>query len=111
MTTSQQNEHTGVVGYVRDDVAQQLITSKYHEATVDLHFERGSDKIVMRVNREDIVEARPGKSQNGETLLQVILKHGSQVGTLIKAFRDIKAIQDPTLNRLTAAASVSVSFV
>jgi hypothetical protein len=111
MATESKSEHTGVLGYVDDATAKRLLAKHGESPTVDLRFERGTDTILMRVNTDDIKEIKPGESEKGETLLHVILKDGSQVHTVIKAFRNMKGIQDPTLSRLTAAASVSVSFV
>lgn len=99
---------TGVVGYVPVNSIRRL---KGKSGTVDLKFERGNDKVLMRVKREDIVEVKVGRRQGDEARAQVILKPGSVVETVIKALRDVKAIDDPTLTRLTASALVSVSFV
>lgn len=101
-------ELTGVIGYVPSKGAGRL---KGKKGTVDLRFERGNDKVLMRVRREDIADVRIGETKGGEARAQVILKPGSVVETVIKAFRDVKAIDDPTLSRLTASALVSVSFV
>ncbi len=106
---AQQNEVNGVVGYISDNLVYQL--TQQSGTTVDLRFELGNDNIMMRVKTDDIVQVIPGKSEKGETLVQVILKPGSVIETAIKAFRDVKAIDDPTLTRLTSSALVSVSFV
>lgn len=99
---------TGVVGYVSVSSMKRL---KGKSGTVDLRFEKGNDKVLMRVKREDIVEVKAGRKQGNEARVQVILKPGSVVETVIKALRNVKAIDDPTLTHLTASALVSVSFV
>ena len=103
-----QGDVTGVVGYVSVSSSKRL---KGKSGTVDLRFERGNDTVLMRVKREDIIDVKVGKKQGNEVRAHVILKPGSVVETVIKALRNVKAIDDPTLTRLTASALVSVSFV
>lgn len=106
-----QTELTGVVGYLTEAQAKKLKLAMKKDGTTDLRFEKGNDKILMRIKNSDIRSFSLGKTSKSETKVHLLLSPGSFVETVVKMFRDVKAIDDPTLTRLTAAASVSVSFV
>jgi hypothetical protein len=103
------NDLTGVAGYIADKDVDDLSTSR--EGTVDLQFEPGSDKVIFRVKRSEIERVFPGSSSEGNTFVQVVLKHGTHVETQIRMLRDVRNLEDPTLLRLTAAAVSTVSSV
>lgn len=108
---AKQPELTGVVGYVNNSVAQGLKSSAGCAGVTDVRLQQGNDQVLMRVKNEDISDVIPGTAAASETRVHILLRPGSMVETVVKMFRDVKSIEDPTLTRLTAAASVSVSFV
>ena len=109
--SAKQPELTGIVGYLPDNTATALKGLAGKKGATDIRFEPGSDKIMMRVKNDDIINVVAGSSSGGETRIHVLLRPGSLVETVVKMFRDVKSIEDPTLSRLSAVSSVSVSFV
>lgn len=102
-------ERYAVTGYVSDEVAKQL--SAKGQGKIDVKPERGYDDVVMRVDAGSIAEVRTGSSSQGETLVQLILRDGAPMETVIKMTADVKGIarfHDPALARLTAAATAKV---
>jgi hypothetical protein len=105
-----EDQLTGIVGYVPAQRVKALESGNLPE-TIDFQFEPHNDLVTMRVNSADIVELRKGSDEGGSVRYHVLLKDDAQVETAVKAFRNVNAIEDATLSRLTAAANVSVSFV
>lgn len=99
------------MGYVDDAIATGIMDNVGGAGTTDVRLQQGNDQVLMRVKNEDIVEVIPGSTSNGETRVHLLLRPAALVETVVKMFRDVKSIEDPTLTRLSAAASVSVSFV
>jgi hypothetical protein len=102
-------ERFAVTGYLADASAKQL--SSQRSGHLEVRPERGYTDVVMRVDRADVTEVRTGSSVQGETLVQLILRDGANVETIIRTTADIRGITrfyDPTLTRLTAAATVKV---
>lgn len=110
MDQGAEKELTGIVGYVPSDVAASLEEGDC-PGSIDFQFEPGNDQVTMRVSAEDITELRRGSDEGGHVRYHVLLREGAPVETAVKMFRDVRAIEDATLSRLTAAANVSVSFV
>jgi len=103
-------ELTGVVGYVSRN--SKYIREKIGTAgSIDIRFEPGNDKILMRVKTEDITDIIDGTVSGKDQRVHVLLRPSAIVETVIKQFRDVASIEDPTLSRLSAVSSVSVSFV
>jgi len=102
-------EKYAVTGYVPDKIAQELKAK--HSNSVEIHPERGAHEVFMRVNGSDISEVRSGSSEQGETLVQLLLRDGAQVETVIRSSADVKGLarfHDPTISRLTASATAKV---
>lgn len=105
-----QPELTGIVGYV-PSAASSLREKIGASGLADVRFEPGNDSILMRVKTEDIIDVVDGSVSGSDRRVHVLLRPGSMVETVIKKFRDVAAIEDPTLSRLSAVSNVSVSFV
>ena len=106
-------EAYAVIGYVPDQVAAQLSSPERQQSgeTVDVKVERGFDEVVMRVNLADVVEIRSGASRKSETLVQLMLRDGFKVETVIRTPANIKGISrlyDPALQLLIASATAKV---
>ena len=102
-------EAYAITGYVADDIAAKL--SAYGSGHVHVKPERGYDDVLMRVDAADVQELRTGSSVQGETLVQLILREGAVVETVIRTTADAKGVtrfHDPALTRLTAIATVKV---
>lgn len=109
---TKQPDQPGVVGFLKEQHAKTLNKNiKEAPLLVELQLEAASDKILFRVKSSDIHEVRLGKSEEGNTRVHLLLKPGSVIDTVVKGLRNIKAIDDPTLSRLTAASTTPVSFV
>lgn len=104
-------EAAGFIGYIKDAELQKFKKNIGKPGTTDFHFEPGNKNIMMRVKNKDVLDVKEGGNEKGEIKTQVLLKPKSHVETVVKMFRDIKAIEDPTISRLTATSEVSVSFV
>ena len=101
---------TGIVGFLDEGQANDLDAGNIG-ADVEFRLEPGNENVTMRVKTEDIVELRRGTESDGHVRYHVLLKPDSHVETAVKMFRNVNAIEDATLSRLTAVADVSVSFV
>jgi len=98
-------EAYAITGYVSSESAKNLAAKE--EGYIDVKPERGEDRVLMRVKRSDIAEVRTGSATGGETMVQLILRDGAPVETVLRAKASIEGItrfQDPALTRLTAAA-------
>ena len=107
---SKQPERAGIVGYVEGSIS--AIRGQIGSVGVaDVRFEPGNDNILFRVKTEDIIDVVEGSQSAGNQRVHVLLRPGAIVETVIKQFRDVAAIEDPTLSRLSIRSDVSVSFV
>jgi hypothetical protein len=104
-------ELTGVVGYLKSGDVSQLVATAGTQGTVDVRFEPGNENILMRLRTEDITSITPGSLTGGDTRLHILMRPGAVIETVVKMFRDVQAIEDPTFSRLSALSHVSVSFV
>jgi hypothetical protein len=99
-------EAFAVTGYVPDEALRKLESDV--AGKIDVRVERNSDEVVMRVDRADVAEIRAGASVNNETIVQVILRAGAAVETVVKAKASLEGVarfNDPVLQRLTATAT------
>ncbi len=100
------SEAFAVTGYVPDKALQELESGL--NGKIDVRVERNSDEVVMRVDRADVAEIRVGASARNETIVQVILRAGAAVETVVKTKASLEGIarfNDPVLQRLTATAT------
>jgi hypothetical protein len=112
MTGHTMKEAFAVTGYVADDIANQLQAKG--SGKIDVKVERGYEEIMMRVDQADVVEVRIGSSVNNEALVQLILRDGATVETVIRTPANTKGLSrfhDPILARLTAQATAKVIAV
>lgn len=107
---SKQPELAGIVGYVQGD-SSQIRGMMGNTGFADVRFEPGNDSVLFRVRTEDIVDVVDGSQSGGDQRVHLLLRPGASVETVIKQFRDVAAIEDPTLSRLSIRTDVSVSFV
>jgi hypothetical protein len=99
-----------VTGYMPQYLANDLLSAIKTEGAIELRFEKGNDEILMRVKHSDVVECGITNEGDGEAKVHLLLRPDSHVETVVKMFQEVDAIEDPTLSRLTPAATVSVSF-
>lgn len=104
-------DQTGLVGYLPKENVDSFTENAGKDGVAEVRFEPGKNEILMRVKTQDILRIIPAGEHEGDVKVQVLLKPGTHVETVIKAFRNVSGIEDPTLSRLSAASSVSVSFV
>ncbi|GAB1691039.1 hypothetical protein [Krasilnikovia sp. M28-CT-15] len=102
-------ERLAVTGYVPDTAAEGL--SERASGQIDIRPERGYRDVAMRVDSADVMEVRVGSSAQGETLVQLYLREGARVETVVAVTADIEGLarlNDPTLARLIASATAKV---
>lgn len=100
-------EALAVTGFVADAVAKRLQARA--KGIMRVKPERGTGPVVMEVDGSDVVEVRTGSSKSGETLVQLILRDRATIRTVIETTLKGKGVEifaDPTIARLTAAATV-----
>ena len=100
------SEAFAVTGYVPDKALQELESGL--AGKIDVRVERDSDEVVMRVDRADVAEIRAGASARNETIVQVILRAGAAVETVVKTKASLEGVarfNDPVVQRLTATAT------
>jgi hypothetical protein len=99
-------EAFAVTGYVPGNTLRKLESGG--AGKIDVSVERGSDEVIMRVDRADVAEIRTGASVKNETLVQLILRPDAAVETVVKTQANVKGVarfNDPMLQRLTATAT------
>jgi len=102
-------ERYAITGYVADRVVDQL-DSKHNEQ-VEVSPALGEPDVLMRIKRGDIAEVRKGSSTKGQTLVELILRDGAPVETVLRSTADVKGVarfNDPAISRLTASATAKV---
>jgi hypothetical protein len=105
-------EKYAVTGYLPDQVAHAL--KPKHAGAIEVLPERGSHDVLMRVQGQDIAEVRTGSSSDGHTMVQLILRDGAPVETVVRSTADAKGLtrfNDPAIGRLTASATAKVIAV
>ena len=99
-------EAYAVTGYLTAEDAARL--TERRKGVVELFPERDMAHVSMRVSAEEIAEVRVGATRKDQTLVQLILKRGATVETVIRSSasaRGLSLLSDPTLQQLTAAAT------
>ena len=102
-------ERYAVTGYLPDKLARTLKAK--HHGSLEIAPEREHADVFMRIQGQDITEVRTGSSVGGLTLVQLLLRDGAQVETVIRTTADVKGIarfNDPAISRLTASATAKV---
>ena len=103
----EQSEKFAITGYVAKDIAGRLKAQA--AGAIHVSPERGQTDVVMGVDGSAVAEVRIGATVKGQTLVQLILKEGAAVETIIRSKANIAGItrlNDPAIQRLTAAATV-----
>ncbi|GAB1646612.1 hypothetical protein [Krasilnikovia sp. MM14-A1259] len=101
-------ERLAVTGYLPDAAAEGL---PERAGQIDIRPERGYRDVAMRVDSADVMEVRVGSSAQGETLVQLFLREGARVETVVAVTADVEGLarlNDPTLARLIASATAKV---
>jgi hypothetical protein len=99
-----------ITGYVHAEAIKTLRSTE----RVDVYPEQDVREIRMRVAGSDIAEVRSGATAAGLTVVQLILKDGAKVQTVVEATADAKgmrAFHDPVLNRIRQEATAKKIFV
>jgi len=99
-------EAFAVTGFVSDALAERL--AAHAKGVIQVSPERGVTAVRMEVDGADVLEIRRGSSKSGETLVQLILRDGATVRTVIEtklSEQGIERFADPAIARLTAAAT------
>jgi len=92
-----------ITGYV----SSSQLKSMNGGAAYEVFPEADNTDVFTRVSPADIAEVKVGSAERGKTLVQLILKDNAGYETVYKTktIKGIKAISDPALSRLIAAAS------
>ena|SRR5438105_14745201 len=102
-----------VTGYVADDMAKNVVMKKWVSSGryVDIRPDRDTDDVFVRVPAESVREVKVGASRGGSTLVQIFLKPGASVESVVRHKPDIEGLNrfyDPALARVAAAAIANV---
>jgi hypothetical protein len=101
-----------ITGFILDNHLKNLKSKEGH--SFEVFPEAAMEDVYARVNANDIDDVRVGASNQGKTMVQLILKDNASVETVHKqqmSVKGVKVIDDPTLSRLTAAATAKVIMV
>jgi hypothetical protein len=105
-------EAFAVTGYVSADQAVRLRETR--EGVVELSPEQEAGQVSMRVEAGDVTEVRVGASRGKQTLVQLLLKDGATVETVVRhraTAQGLSQIFDPALHQLTASATAKKIMV
>jgi hypothetical protein len=97
-----------VTGYVNDKTSADLTRLKALGGSIDVSPERSVRDVVIRVSWSDVDETRVGATEAGMTLIQLILRDGATVETIIRSEASpagLRAFSDPVLNRVVQEAT------
>jgi len=75
---------------------------------VELRPERTIDQVLIRVSGSDVEDVRVGATHEGMMLVQLILRNGAPVETVVKSTATppgMRVFHDPVLNRVTQEAT------
>jgi len=103
-------EAMAVTGYVSEKDAALLKSKKVFEIYPD----KEVDEVSMRVYGEDAAEIRVGSSSGGKTLVQVILRDGAKIETVVSSEaspRGFERFHDPVINRIRQQAIAKVIMI
>jgi hypothetical protein len=97
-----------VTGYVEASVARDPSHLSKKKGPIEIRPERNVKDVVIRVAASDVEEVRVGATRAGMTLVQLILRRGAPVETVIRSEatpEGLQAFRDPVLNRVTQEAT------
>lgn len=106
-------EAMAVTGYLQEAAAKALVGGKAG-ASVEVQPERDVKDVVVRVATADIEDTRVGSTTQGQTLVQLILRHGASVETVVRTAATpagYQAFHDPVLNRVRQEATAKKIMV
>jgi len=106
-------EAYAVTGYVSESVASTIRNEGWVSSgsVVDIRPDREAEDVYVRVASDAVKEVRVGASRGGSTLVQIILKRGASVESVIRhkaTAEGLTRFYDPTLARIAAAAVANV---
>jgi len=107
-------EAMAVTGYVPAELATQLSNGSSGIGNIEVRPEREVQDVVMRVATTDIHETRVGPTEQGLTLVQLILRDGAPVETVVRAAAShagLRAFHDPVLSRIRQEATAKKIMV
>jgi hypothetical protein len=103
-------EAMAVTGYVDANSVKALKSA----ARIEVFPERDMRDVRMQLSGEAIEEIRSGASEGGLTLVQLILRPGARVQTIVEATADpkgLRAYHDPLLDRIRQEATAKKIFI
>jgi len=101
-----------ITGYVTDHHLKNIKSKEAYSFEVFPEVE--IEDVYAKVTSNDIDDVRIGASNHGKTMVQLILKDNASVETVHKqqiSVKGVRVIDDPTLSRLTAAATAKVIMI
>src|SRR6185436_2773541 len=106
-------EALAVTGYVADAIAKTLRSDGWVSSgsIVEIRPDRDVDDVYVRVSADNVREVRVGATREGRTLVQLVLKRGAQIESVIRhkaTTEGLTRFYDPTLARVAAAAIANV---
>jgi hypothetical protein len=106
-------EAFAVTGYVSDAVAKSMSAEGWISSgkTAEVQPDRDAGDVYVRVAADKVREVRVGASRGGLTLVQLILKRGAEIESVIRhkaSPEGLTRFYDPTLARVAAAAVANV---
>lgn len=107
-------EVLAVTGYVGAEVGARLIKSPKGQGAVQVWPQHGHHDVAARLDLGDVSEVRVGATSGGETLVQLILRDGAPVETVIQSKASIDGLRrfhDPALDAMRLAATAKVIVV
>jgi hypothetical protein len=103
-------EAMAITGYIRSEDLKSLQSAERAE----VYAEHDVPEVRMRVAGSDIAEVRAGSATGGLTMVQLILRQGAHVQTVVESTADAKglrAFHDPVLNRIRQEATAKKIFI
>lgn len=106
-------EAFAVTGYVSDTVAAVLGKEGWVSSgsVAEIRPDRDVQDVYVRVSSDAVREVRVGASRGGSTLVQIILKRGANIESVIRhkaTAEGLTRFYDPALARVAAAAIANV---
>jgi hypothetical protein len=101
-------EAMAVTGYVLEELATRMSRGSAGVEYVEVRPEKDVNDVVIRVAVADVQETRVGAAGHGVVLVQLILRDGAAVETVVRSAADpagLRAFHDPVLNRVRQEAT------
>ena len=101
-------EAMAVTGFVHASATLDTAQLSGGTGTIEIRPERDVDQVLIRVATSDVEEVRIGGTHSGMTLVQLILRDGAAVETVVKSTATppgMRVFHDPVLNRVTQEAT------